>query len=91
LLDTDKSVRAYMDGESTVLPEFYLNRIKSELGSLYQWLPEGGLEHDPNAYLKSTTESSPLVKVVGKTTAGTRRAEPKATAPLLQTTPQQSN
>jgi len=81
LLDTDKSVRAYMEGETTVLPEFYLNRIKNELGSLYQWLPEGGLEHDPNAYLKSTTESTPLVKMAAKTTAGTR--QPKHIEPLM--------
>src|SRR5512147_2012490 len=47
LLETDRSVRAYMEGESTVLPEFYLNRIKKELGSLYEWLPEGALQHDP--------------------------------------------
>jgi hypothetical protein len=87
LLDTDPSVRAYMNGESTVLPEFYLNRIRTELGPLFQWLPKGALEHDPNAYLKSTTEASPLVKMVGKTTAGTRRAA----APEPAITPQQEN
>lgn len=90
LLDTDKSVRDYMEGETTVLPEFYLNRIKTELGSLYKWLPEGGLEHDPNAYLKSTTEAAPLVKMVAKTTAGTRRAEPKLAEPMLETAPPQA-
>ena len=87
LLDTDRSVRAYMDGETTVLPDFYLNRIKKELGSLYSWLPEGALEHDPNAYLKSTVEASPLVKVTGKITAGTRRAA----APEAAIAPQQEN
>jgi hypothetical protein len=89
LLDTDKSVRAYMDGETTVLPEFYHNRIRTELGSLYQWLPEGGLNHDPNAYLKSTTEATPLVKMVARTTAGTRRVEPKLAEPMMETAPQQ--
>ncbi len=91
LLETDKSVRDYMEGETTVLPEFYHNRIRTELGSLYQWLPAGALEHDPNAYLKSTTENAPLVKLVAKTTAGVRRAEPKAAASLMQAAPPQSD
>ncbi len=63
LLDTDKSVRAFMEGESTELPDFYLNRIKSELGSLYQWLPEGALMHDPNAFLHSSGGGAPVQKV----------------------------
>lgn len=53
LLDTDPAVRGFMEGETTELPEFYSNRIKTELGSLYQHLPEGGLMHDQNAYLHS--------------------------------------
>ena len=54
LLDTDRSVRAFMDGESEELPEFYAARIRRELGPAYQFLPEGALEHDPNAYLHAT-------------------------------------
>jgi hypothetical protein len=79
LLDTDPTVRAYLEGETTILPEFYHQRIRKELGSLYQWLPDGALEHDPNAFLKSSTETSPLVRMTAKTTAGTRR--PAAAAP----------
>jgi hypothetical protein len=56
LLDTDPAVRGFMEGETTELPEFYSNRIKTELGSLYQHLPEGGLMHDQNAYLHSEAE-----------------------------------
>jgi hypothetical protein len=85
LLDSDKSVRAYMEGETTVLPEFYLNRIRNELGSLYQWLPEGALDHDPNAYLKSTTEAVPLVRMASKPTAGTRRPAAAAFGPKAAT------
>jgi hypothetical protein len=73
LLDTDRTVRAYLDGETTVLPDFYHNRIRTELGPLYQWLPDGALYHDPNAYLRSTTEAAPLVRMAAKPTAGTRR------------------
>jgi hypothetical protein len=63
MLETDRGVRAFHEGETTEIPAFYLNRIKKELGSLYDWLPEGALMHDPNAYLKSTTEASPLVSL----------------------------
>jgi hypothetical protein len=63
LLDTDRDVRAFHEGETTEIPAFYVDRIKRELGPLYEWLPEGALKHDPNAYLKSTTEASPLVKL----------------------------
>jgi len=56
LLDTDRSVRRFMEGETTQLPEFYASRIRRELGPAYNYLPEGALEHDPNAYLHATTE-----------------------------------
>jgi len=56
LLDTDRSVRNFMEGETDRLPEFYANRIRRELGPAYQFLPDGALAHDPNAYLHATTE-----------------------------------
>jgi hypothetical protein len=54
-LDSDRQMRDYFEGETTELPQFYLDMVKSDLGSLYQWLPEGALEHDCNAYLKTST------------------------------------
>ncbi|HYF38981.1 MAG TPA: radical SAM protein [Gemmatimonadales bacterium] len=63
LLDTDRSVRSYMEGETDTLPAFYENRIRTELGPLYQFLPEGALYHDPNAYLHATTEPGLGAKV----------------------------
>jgi hypothetical protein len=36
-----------------VLPQFYKNIVRQDLGPLMEWLPEGALYHDPNAYLKS--------------------------------------
>ena len=56
LLDSDRSVKAYLDGETTVLPAFYLDRIRRELGPMFEHLPAGALSHDPNAYLASTVE-----------------------------------
>jgi hypothetical protein len=63
LLDTDRSVRDFMEGETQQLPEFYAQRIRRELGPAYQFLPEGALYHDPNAYLKATTEPALGAKV----------------------------
>lgn len=49
--------RKFFEGESTELPEFYLNQIKQDLDSFYDWLPAGAVYHDPNAWLheKETT------------------------------------
>ncbi|MFH1619210.1 MAG: hypothetical protein ABIG11_04830, partial [bacterium] len=30
--------------------------LKKDLGWLWNWLPKGAVRHDPNAYLKSTTQ-----------------------------------
>jgi hypothetical protein len=63
LIDTDRSVRAYLDGETTVLPEFYHNRIRHDLGPMYQYLPEGAIYHDPTAYLSSIADEPALAPV----------------------------
>jgi hypothetical protein len=54
LLDTDVSVRRYFEGESTELPRFFLDKIRRDLGPLYDFLPPGALDHNPRAYLEST-------------------------------------
>jgi len=53
LLDTDTQFRRYFEQETTELPAFYSDQIRKDLGSLWDWLPPGGMYHDPNAYLKS--------------------------------------
>jgi hypothetical protein len=50
-LDEDPQVRRYFAQESDVLPDFYRAQIQKDLGPLWQWLPEGALSHDQNAYL----------------------------------------
>ena len=52
-LDTDPQFSPYFEQETTVLPAFYVDVVRKDLGALWEWLPEGGLHHDPNAYLKS--------------------------------------
>lgn len=56
LLNSDKQFRDYFEGETNVLPPFYIDQVKKNLGTLWHWLPKGALYHDPNAYLKSTYE-----------------------------------
>jgi hypothetical protein len=61
MLDEDKPFRRYFEQETDVLPPFYVERVKKDLGSLWEYLPEGALYHDPHAYLKDhTREQSPV-------------------------------
>ena len=52
-LDTDAQFRRYFEQEITELPQFYVDLVRKDLGALWEWLPEGAMDHDPNAYLKS--------------------------------------
>ena len=52
-LDEDPQLLPFLQGETTDVPVFYVKRIKESLGNLWEWLPEGVLEHDPNAYFKA--------------------------------------
>jgi hypothetical protein len=56
LLDTDPSVRRFMDGETDILPEVYRARMRQKLGPLYALLPEGAHTHDHLAYLRGAAE-----------------------------------
>lgn len=53
LLDTDSVVRQFFDGEIKVLPRFYKERIRRDLGPLWDMLPPAALFHDHSAYLKA--------------------------------------
>jgi hypothetical protein len=52
-LGADPQFPPYFEQESSVLPGFYKNIVRRDLGPLMEWLPNGALYHDPNAYLKS--------------------------------------
>ena len=60
-LDEDPQFRPYFEQETTKLPDFYIERIKTDLGPFWHWLPEGALYHDPNAYLKAEGEAKAAV------------------------------
>ena len=63
LLDSDSTVRRFFEGQTTTVPKFYIDRIKSDLGDLWQYLPEGALEHDPHAYLKKHEAEQEMVQI----------------------------
>ncbi len=52
LYQTDPSVRAFMQGESDRLPDYYRARMRETLGAMFDLLPEEALTHDHMAYLK---------------------------------------
>ena len=74
LLDSDPSVRRFMEGEEDQLPAFYEARIRRDLGELHPHLPTGAVMHDPNAYLKSVSDA-PVTQL-----HGTRRSRAAAAA-----------
>ena len=55
LLDEDASFGRYFEGTSDSVPEFYVNRLRRDLGPHWDFLPEGALRHDPNAYLNANS------------------------------------
>ena len=64
LLDTDASVRDFLEGETSELPRFYVQKIRKKLGPLWDALPAGAVMHDHHAYLNSYEEpisSPPLI------------------------------
>jgi hypothetical protein len=58
LLNNDRRFRDFFEQETTEIPQFYVDRVRNDLGPLWEWLPEGALYHHPNAYLISQKESS---------------------------------
>jgi hypothetical protein len=52
-LRDDKQFRDFFEQETTELPQFYLDRIRNDLGPLWEWLPKGALYYDSNVYSNS--------------------------------------
>lgn len=71
-LEEDRPFRAFFERDSDKLPGFFLDRMKHDLGPLWEWLPDGAVHHDPNAYLKAQRAQTltPLTIRAGKAVAG---------------------
>jgi hypothetical protein len=65
---SNRQFRDYFEQETDVLPAFFQNRIREDLGPMWKSLPQGAMYHDPYAYLKSQQEYSRLAAAGG--TAG---------------------
>jgi hypothetical protein len=72
LLDTDVSVRRFLEGDTSVVPPFYVRKIRGKLGPLWDMLPEGAITHDHHAYLNSYQDPVPDLLEVGPPVAGKR-------------------
>jgi hypothetical protein len=63
-LDSDRPFRRFFEQETVDIPQYFLDRIRRDLGHFWEWLPDGAINHDPNAYLASgdSSRSSRLVR-----------------------------
>jgi hypothetical protein len=52
-LDTDPQLRRYFEQDTTTIPDFFMDRIRHDLGPLWHWLPAGAVTHDHHAYWKA--------------------------------------
>jgi hypothetical protein len=57
-LNTDRPLRRFLEQETTEIPEYFVGRIRKDLGEFWDWLPDGAIYHDPNAYLLSQENAS---------------------------------
>lgn len=83
-LDADRQFAPFFEQQSTKLPQFYVDMVRRDLGPLWKYLPSGGLEHDPNAYLKSETESKNGPPILSLTTNGQRLGDGHAKPRLFE-------
>ena len=67
-LDDPETLR-YFNGETTELPEFFVEPIERDLGPLWDWLPKDAIHHDPNAYLKLVGDDAEQPAHAGMATA----------------------
>jgi len=52
-LEDDSQFRNFFDQKTDEVPQYYVKQVEQDLGSMWHWLPDGALSHDPNAYFNS--------------------------------------
>lgn len=52
-LDTDRQLRRFFEQETTEIPQYFVEKIRKDLGEFWDWLPDSAIYHNPNAYLIS--------------------------------------
>jgi len=58
-LATDRPLRNFFEQETTAIPEYFVQKIRNDLGRFWEWLPKGAIYHNPNAYLELTEKPAP--------------------------------
>lgn len=58
-MDSDHTIRNYLEQETDILPNFYVDTLTRSLGPFAEHLPKGAIEHDQNAYLKKSARAAP--------------------------------
>jgi hypothetical protein len=53
MLKEDTSFRAYFEGDTNILPDYFMRQIREELGPFYQWLPKNAIFHNHKAFLEN--------------------------------------
>ena len=66
-LETDRPLRRFFEQETNEIPSYFIEQVRKDLGQFWDWLPEGAISHDPNAYLESeeltaSTEATPCAR-----------------------------
>jgi hypothetical protein len=56
-LKADRQFRRFFEQETKDIPQFFVEKIRKDLGKFWDWLPDGALQHNPNAYLLSDEEA----------------------------------
>jgi len=54
LLLADRRLRRFFEQETDDIPQYFIEKIRGDLGQFWEWLPEGAIYHNPNAFLLST-------------------------------------
>ena len=58
-LESDRPFRRFFEQETVDIPQYFRDEIRRDLGQFWEWLPEGAIRHDPNAYLLSVEKTCP--------------------------------
>ena len=51
-LKKDRSLRAFLEGDTEELPTFFMDQLTDELGPFMKWLPKEAVYHNHKAYLE---------------------------------------
>ena len=60
----DQQFRRFFEQETIEIPDFFIEKIRKDLGPFWPWLPEGAICHNPNAHLESITENGKKIPVI---------------------------